>query len=625
MQLPLWTPESTWQPPTTLPNLGKSFALDFETCDPNIKKHGPGWKRQNDGFPVGVAVANADLAIYLPWGHQGGDNMMKEPICRWLQRQIQSADEVLFANASYDLGWLKWLKLPWPKVSRDVQVAEALLDEERLSYSLDAIATSYGIEGKNESLLKEAARDYGVDAKAGMWKLPARFVGPYAAQDARATYDIYQKQKPLLQEQDLTKVWELECQVTPILTKMSLKGVPVNQDAAEKLSKELHDKEQRLRKNLGGMDEWSSASVGQYLQKLGIPTLTTEKGNISVPKEWIANHKDSRVHPINELRKLNRLRSVFIDSGIIEAPIGNAGPSIPRVHCCYRQTASDAGGTRSGRLSSSNPNLQQVPKRSSEGKTIRTLYIAEPGSLWGSFDYSSQEPRLQVHYALLGRRGVPLEGAKEAKQSCADGIKLYTFFEKATGLPYDTCKMLCLGISYGMGVDKMAQQLGVSEHECREILQKFNTKAPFLRMLFDDCNSRCSQRGWIKTILGRRSRFDFWSPGFYEDKNGRRVPYTPYKGIETARKHYPNEQLNRCFTTKGLNRLIQGSAADQTKAAMVELDRCGYDQRLQVHDEINIMLETPEDAPKIREIMETIIPLKVPVVCDVDLGKTWGG
>ena len=173
-----------------------------------------------------------------------------------------------------------------------------------------------------------------------------------------------------------------------------------------------------------------------------------------------------------------------------------------RIHADFKQTASDSGGTRSGRLSSANPNMQQVPKRSDIGKAIRQLYIAEPGSLWCKADYSSQEPRLQVHYALLGQFGRPLPGANEALDAFTKGENYIHSLKKRPGLPLrHTCKMLCLGISYGMGNKKMARTLGISDEVCSDTMRKFNKEAPFLKILFDNCMNTANQRGYIKTIL----------------------------------------------------------------------------------------------------------------------------
>ena len=607
MQIPLFEPKSTWRPPAILPELTGPVAVDLETCDPNLKRGGPGYKRR-DGKVVGVALADKYQHVYLPFDHLGGDNLCKDIVLQYLNNVVCDCDEVIMANATYDLGWLETLGVRVSCPVRDIQVAEALIDEEKFSYSLDSIAKKYLKKGKNEDKLRQAANDYEVRTKDEMWKLPARHVGAYAEADARLTYDCYQQQIPILKEQELWTVWELECELIPVLVYMSMKGVPVDLDAAEQFNADLKVKEIALLNEFKNLDIWSPQQLGKYCESLGLKVPRTDKGNYSVAKEFLNHCEHPQVQKIAEARSINRLRKVFIEDIILNQNHNG------RIHADFRQTASDEGGTRSGRLSSSNPNMQQVPKRSDIGKRIRSLYIAEPGKLWCKADYSSQEPRLQVHYALLGQFGRPLPGAEEARLAFANGQKLYTFFEKATGLPYDTCKMLCLGISYGMGMQKMARTLGISDELCKTTMRKFNKEAPFLKILFDNVMNRASTKGYIKTILGRRARFDFWTHSFDE---------TPVKHYGHAKSKWGDKELFRAFTSKALNRLIQGSAADQAKIAMVNAYKAGMDLRLPVHDEINAMVDNKEESDKLKEIMEQALQLRVPVVADIDLGPTW--
>jgi DNA polymerase I-like protein with 3'-5' exonuclease and polymerase domains len=605
-------PSSLWRAPVELPALSGEIAIDLETYDPYLRQTGPSYKR-NEGFVVGIAIADKDHTLYLPFAHQGGDNLPKNLVLQYVSNQIKNADCVLFANALYDMGWLSTLGISIDCTVRDIQVAEALIDEEQFSYSLNTLSLKYLNRPKDETHLKNAAEVFGVDPKAGLWKLAARHVGIYAEIDARNTWDIYQHQKPILIKESLTNIWELECKVTKVLLSMTLKGVPVDLIAAEIYNDELKLRENKLSTQFGNLDIWSPQQLGDYCENtLKIKVPRTEKGNYSVDKFFLQATNNTTLLSILELRSINRLRKVFIEDIILKQNYKG------KIHADFKQTASERGGTRSGRLSSSNPNMQQVPKRSDIGKKIRSLYIAEPDMLWCKADYSSQEPRLQVHYALLGdiNTGKPLPKAEDARAAFAAGEKLYTFFEKETGLPYDTCKMICLGISYGMGNKKMAAQLDISEDECKVVIEKFNAKAPFLRILFDSVMLRAKQKGEIKTILGRKAHFDFWMPS-YDDK--------PVKGYDNATKKYKDQikNLQRAFISKGLNRLIQGSAADQTKLAMVLAHDAGFDLRLPVHDEINAMVSTEAEAKALGKIMEEAIKLKVPVVADIDLGPTW--
>jgi len=607
MQIPLFEPQSLWRPPSVFPQLGEVVAIDLETCDPHLRQRGAGY-RTKSGHVVGVALADKHTQVYLPFDHQGGDNIDKSMVLAYVANVVKNSKELLFANATYDLGWLHVLGIKPTCTVRDVQVAEALLDEEKFTYSLNSLSKQYlGVE-KEEQHLRDAAQAYEIDAKSDMWRLAARHVGKYAEADARYTWDIYQHQIPKLKEQGLWDIWQLESELIPVLLHMTIQGVPVDLDKAEQLNTSLLHEEKDLRHDFGSLDIWSTNQVGAYLEERNLIIPRTDKGNYSVSKEFLEFCTDPTAQKIHKARSINRLRKVFIEDIILK------GNHNGRIHAEFRQTASDAGGTRSGRLSSCNPNMQQVPKRSEIGKAIRALYVAEPDSLWCKADYSSQEPRLQVHYALLGQFGRPLPKAEEARDSFARGEKLYTFFEKATGLPYDTCKMLCLGISYGMGNTKMARTLGISEEMCTTTMRKFNAEAPFLKILFDNVMNKASKQGYIRTILGRRARFDFWTRSF-DDK--------PVKGYSNAVEKYGEQGLFRAFTSKALNRLIQGSAADQAKKAMVDAYKAGFDLRLPVHDEINCMVNSEKESLDLKLLMENAIPLHVPVIADIDLGNTW--
>jgi DNA polymerase-1 len=608
MQLPLFEPKSNWRPPAVLPELDSIISLDVETYDPYLTTTGPSFKR-GEGKVVGIALADKNTHLYLPIAHQGGDNLDKRIVISYVKHVLQTAKEVIMANALYDLGWLDTLGLSVSCPVRDIQVAEALLDQEKDTYKLDALAYEYLGQGKQESQLNYAAGEYavankGFNPKADLWKLPARHVGKYAEYDARYTYDIYLKQIPKLEKEGLNKVWELECEVTKALTYMTKKGVPVDKEAAEKLRDDLYREEKRLKQKFGDIDIWSSTQLGEYLTRKGVRVKKTEKGNYSVTKEFLNSSTNDICSELNELRGINRLRKVFVEDIALNSSFRG------RIHADYRQITSDEGGTRSGRLSSSKPNMQQVPKRSKWGKRIRQLYVSEPDTLWCKADYSSQEPRLQVHYGILEK----LPKSKEAAEAFTKGIKFYTFFEEVTGLPYDVCKMLCLGISYGMGMPTMANKINMSEEECSLTLNQFNAKAPFLRKLFERTAAAAKDRGYIKTILGRKSYFNQWSPGFD-------LPI--YKTKASAFLEYPNHRIERAFTNKAFNRLIQGSAADQSKLALVECFKSGFDIRLPVHDEINAMVQTEQEAKKLGEIMENVIQLKVPSVADLDIGRTW--
>jgi DNA polymerase-1 len=621
LQEPLFLPNSSWTPPAVFPTFGPVIALDTETRDPYLKQTGPSFKR-GEGEVVGISIADKVSQVYLPIAHQGGGNLAKNLVISYVRSIVSASQEVLMHNAMYDMGWLRTLDIEVPAIVRDVRVADTLIDENLGVYSLDAIALRRLDEGKREDGLNAVADAYKLangkkkfNPKSDMWRLHSRFVGQYAEADARLTFDIYQLQKPELRKQGLWKLWEMECQVTKVLDYMTMKGIPVDTEAAEQLRDEMWAAEQKIKVRHAGVNLESSYELADYLKTKGIRTPKTKKGNPSVKNEWLEAQTDPLIQEIAQARQLRKIRSDYIENTILGDHCYGG-----RIHGSFKQTATEDGGTVTGRLSSSDPNLQQIPARSSWGKRVRTLYVAEPDCLLGKADYSAQEPRLQVHYALLQK----LAGSQEALDAFLAGIKMYTFFEKATGLPYATCKMLCLGIAYGMQSKTMSEKLGVSKDDCDRIMDNFDQKAPFLRQLFEATQRVAKKRGYIRTIMGRRARFDLWDAGWDQENNRPSKSYT----LEEAREKYGNIQLNRSYTYKALNRLVQGSAGDMSKLAMVRAYEAGLDIRLPVHDEIVANIESPEQGHQLGQIMKdagTELGCLVPMEVDVDIGKTWGG
>lgn len=621
VQLPLFEPASHWVPPLMLPDIKEDvIAIDLETCDPDLTSKGPGWSVKN-GHVTGIAVATADRQWYLPIQHMHGDNIDKKMVLSWLGDITKHSKKTyIFHNAPYDLGWLSVLGITVKGNIVDTQVTESLLNEERLDgYSLDTISKEYLDRPKNEDLLRQAADAYGVDPKKEMYKLPARFVGPYAEMDARNTYDIYLKQKPRIIEQGLEKVFHLECRITPIIVEMTKRGIPVDVLKAEELNNEWKQQEKELRKSLGGVDIFSGQQLARLLTKHGIKYPRTEKGNPSIKKDWLAQHGDA--HPILKqlrlARELAKIRSDFVDNAIIR------GHTNGRVYPNFVQCAVDDGGTRTGRFASNNPNIQQVPKRSGDfdAKRIRALYIADEGYQWASLDYNAQEPRMQIHYGILK----DYESAKEAKQYIeTTGKKIYAFIEdRCEGITYNQAKGVALGRSYGMGKGKMAETIGISEDECGQVLEAFDRFCPYINQLAQRASDQAKRVGYIRTIYGRRRRFNFWTRSDLDWEE--RKSLVPIYDKATARREWncQEKHLERAYTHKAFNALIQGSTADQTKQAIVDAYDAGYLPYSQVHDELNYPVSSEQDAKTIKDIMEHAVELKIQTVADLDLGEHW--
>jgi DNA polymerase I-like protein with 3'-5' exonuclease and polymerase domains len=309
---------------------------------------------------------------------------------------------------------------------------------------------------------------------------------------------------------------------------------------------------------------------------------------------------------IKEAREINKSHSTFIDSILKHEHNG-------RIHAEIRQLKGESGGTVTGRLSMSNPNLQQVPARNKKiGTLIRSLFLPEEGELWCSADFSQQEPRILTHYADLSKYQGADTIADAYRESDAD---FHQEVANMVDIDRSTAKTIGLGIMYGMGKGKLADELGVNTDEAAEILSKFNTYAPFVRELADSVMRSATQKGYIKTLLGRRCHFDMWEPLRYG--TGR-----PMKYNEAI--HEYNGEIKRAFVYKALNKLIQGSAADMTKKAMVDCYKAGYMPLLQVHDELVFSVGSKEDIAGIVKTMEEAVLLSIPNKVDAEIGVNWG-
>ena len=606
-----------WSAPSDYRDLSdaKEIAIDLETRDDGITKGiGAGWAT-GAGEIIGFAVATEGWQGYYPFGHFGGGNLIKEQVMRYMHDICSLSCTKIFHNAQYDVGWLQAYGIDVKGEIIDTMVAGALIDENRYTYKLNALARDYIGELKAETDLIEAAKAHGVDPKMEMWKLPAEHVGYYAEQDARLTYLLWQRFKHEIRQQNLETIWELEKNLLPILIKMRKQGIRVNVEKAEQLQIDFSKKEKvllsKIKKLVGkDVDIWAARQIGFAFDKLGIDYPKTPKtGEPSFTQNWLMNSKQEISKLIVEAREINKFHNTFLNSIMKYEHKG-------RIHGEINQLRSDSGGTVSGRLSMSNPNLQQLPARNKDfGPLIRGLFLPEEGHKWGSFDYSQQEPRLVVHYAASIGEGY--EGSQELVEAYTNAdADFHQTVADLVGIDRKQAKTIGLGLMYGMGKNKLANMLGVSFDEAKELINKYNKKAPFVKMLSDRCMQKANSEGVIRTKLGRKCRFEMWEPKDFG-------VHTPER-FENASAKYGSSNIKRAFTYKALNRLIQGSAADQTKQAVVECHKNGFTPILQIHDELCFNLSDDEDVSKIKRVMEGCVKLKVPSVVDVAIGKDFG-
>ena len=613
-QQPLFTPDTEWVMPDELKDLQghKEIAIDLETNDPELMSLGSG-NVVNRGHIAGIAVAVEGWSGYYPIHHEQGGNLDRNLVLSWLQDILKQEDTTfIFHNAMYDVCWLRSAGLTIKGKIVDTMIAASLIDENRMSYRLDTLAKFYVGLGKDEKILVEAAKDYGLDPKKDMWRLPALFVGQYAERDAVATLKLWKRLETELYKQELWDVFNLETKLFPCLVDMRFKGVRVDLEKAAFIKKDLMQREQKIVnkiKDLTGINVeiHAARSIAKAFDKLKLPYDRTAKSDEpSFTKNFLQNHPHELARCIADAREINKAHTTFIDSITKHSVKG-------RIHADINQIRSDQGGTVTGRFSMSNPNLQQIPARHPEiGPMIRSIFIPEEKTVWGSFDYSQQEPRILVHYAKLQN----LEGVDEIVDAYNAGdADFHQVVADMAGIERKQAKTINLGLMYGMGKNKLMSELGLMKESAEKLIRQYHAKAPFVKKLMDNVTRKAEDRGKIRTLGGRACHFDLWQP----------VQFGVFRPLplEQARKEY-DEPLKRAFTYKALNKLIQGSAADMTKKSMVALYKNGIIPHIQIHDEVDISVESPKKVEQIIEIMESAVKLKVPNKVDYEEGDNWG-
>lgn len=614
------------------------MAIDIETHDPDLKKTGIGVRR--NGRMIGVSFAieydncpdlSTAPAFYLPFGHEGGDNIDQAQVLAYLKDQASTfRGDIVGANLQYDLDYLLQNGISFkPRFFRDVQIAEPLLYELHFSYSLQNTAERNGFEGKNETHLDQAAKMFGVDSKAGLWKLPARHVGPYAEVDARLPLRLIQVQERRIIKEDESdqrgaKLWDLyglESRLLPVLLKMRRHGVRIDFDQLDRVeATSIREEEDSLAEmsRLSGVrvapaDINRPTIVARAIETAtGVKLPRTSKKQPSIAKDALAPIKHPVVDLYQRARRFNKLRTTFVKS--IREHQTNG-----RVHTSFHQLRrekdnGDEAGAGPGRLSSGDPNLQNQPGQDPEiGPMWRAIYIPDDGAQWACLDFSQQEPRWCVHIAEV----LNCVGAKEAANRYRADPKLdnHTLMAELIGWQgkegRTRAKRIFLGLCYGMGGAKLCREIGlptewittrqgrtieVAGPEGRAILDEFDHKLPFIREFASRAEAAAKKRGYIKTILGRRCHFEknkFGGPGYDH-------------------------------THKAGNNFIQGSSADQVKKAMVDADDAGIMLQLQVHDELDTSVQSPEEADRLAEIMRQAVPCNVPHRIEPKVVANWG-
>jgi DNA polymerase I-like protein with 3'-5' exonuclease and polymerase domains len=631
-------PETNWRTPRDFPNLAAANALtiDCETWDPELLDHGPGWARGR-GHIVGVAVGTDDgHRWYFPTRHtvEPEYNLPPDKVLAWAGVELARPHQPkLGANLIYDVGWLRQEGVRVAGELFDVEFAEALLDESA-TVNLGDLGQRYCGQGKTSAQLYDWCRAWyggGEDQRANIWRAPPRLVGPYAEGDVDLPFRVLDAQWQRLQAEGLLDLFRMECALIPLLVEMRFAGVSVDLAHAEQVRADLLaasiEEQAKLRSIVGfEININAAASIAKAFDKFGYAYERTAKGAPSFDKDFLSACKNPVADAINEIRKLNKLRTTFVENYILGAHVNG------KLYCSFNPLRADETGTRSGRFSSNDPNLQNIPVRDKKwGKKLRSLFTIDHGhKQWRKFDYSQIEYRFLVHFAVG-------QGADEARQRYnTDPTTDYHAWVQQLVAPvagWDLSteelrkfhrfltKNLNFGAVYGIGEVHMAELLRQPRSEAKKILAYYHDALPFVHATMQDCIGRVDQQGYITTILGRRSRFDLW-----ESRQQRGSLPLPY---DKALLQYG--QIKRAYAYRSLNRELQGSAADLFKTAMLQCWQSGVYgytgvPRLIVHDEKDFSDAGGADEAfaEMKRIMETALVLRVPVMAEEERGSNWG-
>jgi len=610
----------------------KRIGIDIETRDPTLKQLGPGCRRDpKTNYVVGIGVAIEDGPdFYLPFGHEGGDNLDKGRVLAYVNDNLREfTGEIAGANLGYEGDWLASTGVNiLGHRQLDVQVSDVIINELHNAYDLDTICHRWELPGKDERALREAASAYRIDPKKDLWKLSARYVDAYCRTDARRPLQVMRRQEAVIDREGLRQIWDLEKQVTPILTKMRRRGVRVDMNHLDMVERKCLAVEQamcdRVRHATGVSitpDELMNASaLARALRVAGYKPGLTASGKVSVDKSFLAEC-DEIGEWLIEAREWHVLRGTFCKQ-IREHAICH-GENNWRVHTTTNQVRAtdddgDGRGVRYGRTSCTDPSLQNQPVRSDKFGTLwRALFCADlDAEGWACSDWSQQEPRIGVHYAEQIEKS---SGGQLCKGASAFGdeyrknpaLDIHSKLTELSGRPKEDRKIIknyVNGRLYGMGDLKLCRQLGMPTEwttirgerreipgpECREVIRQFREFAPWIDGLTKAAAKAAEKNGFVWTFLRRRCNF----------------PRKPDGTVDYAHKSF--------------NRVGQGSAADQMKATLVAADKAGIPIQLIVHDEFDFSYKTLDQAKHLRELQMTVVKFSVPMKVDLEIGPNWG-
>jgi len=671
-----------------------TVAIDIETYDPNLKTKGLG-AITGDGYITGVAVATGKDSVYFSLSHSDKKLNFKELEEFWdqINKKLLQNNKItkVFHNAMYDVCWLQSVtgkKLKGRIV--DTMVAASVIDENRFKYSLDALSKDYLNEGKYkydlENLVLKDSNGVKKNAISNMHEVPFSIAEQYAKQDVNLTlklWELFDKKldevlytKPeTKKEYNLRNIFELETKLFPCLVDMKFKGVRIDVAKAIQFGRHLKKRRDQILKAIQNktgirIDIWAASSIKHLLEHLKIKDYkVTPKSKLpQLPKNYLNTHKEKSLRMIAKAREYDKAANTFVDGLLGYVYKG-------RIHADINQIRGDGGGTVTGRFSMSNPNLQQIPSKGFIGKKMRELFIPEEGHTWGSFDYSQQEPRIVVHYAIKHE----LEKTDDLKnQFNNDKADFHQIVADMAKISRKQAKTINLGLFYGMGKGKLQAELNLDKDQAKKLFDTYHNKVPFVKQLSDGLMRFAENEKLIFTLEDRFCRFDKyesvnkrwnnkerkfeeWDPEAKEIKKAdgtityegdwvvpkllsKKDAWSKFKLLfnakskskteggdgkveeltEKQRQDWFKNYFVSAFTYKALNRLVQGSAADMTKKAMVLLHEKGIIPHIQIHDELCVSIKDEKTRIMVQKTMEEAIILKVNNKVDYEYGPNWG-
>jgi len=656
LHLPPPIPETNWTKPTEPPNLSAATVISFdtETKDLHLNDEGPGWAR-GKAHIVGVSLGAVDAkgnrgAWYFPLRHElePHDNIDPAAFLPWLGSVLDTPHvRKIGANLTYDIGNLAAEGVTVSGPLDDVQFAEALIDNDAL-VELGTLGRKYVGKGKTDDAVKEWIQKAYPNTKPSEWKndihrTPPRLTAPYAIDDAVLPIDIFNHQYPILEKEELLTVYRMECDLIPLMIEMRFAGISVDVEKAHNLIEELNADTRLLYAKVYNDYGVNIQSTGptdlvKLFDHVGIKYPRTPTGAPSFRKEWLASQENPVSDIINDIREHEKMVSTFLTGYIINKNVNG------KIYPTFHQLANDENGTKVGRFASSDPNLQNIPARTKLGKKVRTCFIPDPGhDRWMKLDQS------QVHYRILAHFAVG-PGSDELRDTyCNDPSTDYhwnVYNRVAPIMNWDTSddelnefrrrpiKNVNFGLLYGQAEKSLKYKTamyfgeGFGDKEAAEFFKAYFEGAPYVKPTMAHIGKEVQAFGYVKTLLGRRIRFNLWEP----KKRERGEYYEPLPYESALREYGPNIRL--AYEYRGVNYKFQGSEPDIIKKGMLDCYKSGVFRvtgvpRVTVHDECDWSIprddnETREAINYIRHLMTNCIPMRVPLKVDEEAGQSWG-